>query len=112
MFKLVHMVVAIRNHPLELFEKGQVYKVIGIRLPYCNCMEYLVDIGKTSDSSSQHCAECKIMVVKDDLISWFSNRNFEPADHIVSEKNINANTLSVSTTTSSQTSSGSQSSDH
>ena len=83
MFKLGHWIIAIHSHPLELFKKGQFFRVQAIRLPYCKCHDYLVDIGLTSERTTQKCNSCNVVFLLDDTTSWFSNHNFESADHIL-----------------------------
>ncbi len=83
MFKLGHWVRALRSHPIGVFEKGQFFRVVGIRLSYCKCHEYLVDIGITSENTTQKCDICKVVFLTNDATSWFSNHNFEAADQIL-----------------------------
>ncbi len=80
MFKLDHWIKALRSHPGGFFEKGQFLKVIGIRLPFCKCHDYLVDIGETSASTLQKCERCNVVFRTNDYNCWFSNHSFEEAD--------------------------------
>lgn len=67
-------VVAIRDHSQGIFKKGQIFKCLAIKEPYCNCYKALIDIG-IKDSSFSNFNECYLCGAsfKENNSTWWLN---------------------------------------
>lgn len=81
MFKPGQEIVAIRNHPSNVFKKGSILIVRDVAPAVCNCMDYLVDIGQDLQQYFLLC-KCNEMHHNPSGIWWFSNLHFVPIDSL------------------------------
>ena len=82
MFKEGQKIIAIQNHPDNLFQKGNIFVVEDVTASKCSCHSFLVNIGMHSNPYFYHsCLICKNRFKHNDMIRWFSNTHFAPVEH-------------------------------
>jgi len=77
-------VVAIVSHSQGIFKKGQIYKCMGLKAPYCGCINGLIDIGVNDKSFSpfSQCDYCGKRVYENSNVWWLHIDCFRALDDI------------------------------
>ncbi len=68
-------IVSIRNHPNNIFKKGEIFIVRDVTSGVCNCHDFLINTGFEVSRTSINCA-CAKSFENNSGIWWLSNRHF------------------------------------
>jgi len=88
-FRIGQEVVAIRDHSLKFFMKGQIFTIIGLSEAKCFCGDALVNIGYRSSNTGQICNDCGHVWQNVNGDTWFSHTAFAPLQTDSEEADMN-----------------------
>lgn len=80
MFYVGQKVVAIRDHSIGKYKKGDEFIVLNVKDCNCKCNYALIDIGFSAISIIDECNLCGLRKVNKDNIWWFGSKNFAPLE--------------------------------
>ena len=83
-WKVGQKVLCIKSHSSYDIVKGQVFIVKRVLPPYCNCIQWAIDIGMEREDNFMSCLTCKTKLhYPNDNVNWFSEKLFIPIENSV-----------------------------
>lgn len=75
-FKPGDKVICVKTHSKGMVKKDQIYTIINVSLPTCDCHSQLIDVGLIHDCKYSKCSKCGTR--RSSTLYWLSNKLFAP----------------------------------
>ena len=74
-------IVCIKTHPDGIVKRGKVYRITGLKKPFCGCHQVQIDVGIIGRFSKTNCSMCGKKSADQSYVWWLSEKRFAPLEY-------------------------------